>query len=139
MPTPARSSRVGRGGHLEPRLGRLSPREAEAALQGLVALDLVQLRAGAAPVSPGLARGALRYVEEDPLEEWQSVREIWSSGGGDCEDLAAAVAAERTLRGAPSRVRILRIRPGLLHAVVEDLRTRRIFDPSVLGGMRPWW
>lgn len=139
MLSPARSSRVGRGGRLEPRLGRLTPPEAEAALQGLVALDLAQLRAGTPPVVAGLAQGALRYVEDDPLEEWLSVREIWARGGGDCEDLAAATAAERTLRGSPSRVRIIRIRRGLLHAVVQDVRTGRIFDPSVLGGMRPWW
>ena len=47
----------------------------------------------------------------------------------------AALAAERTLAGHPSRVTFIRIRPGLVHAVTEDLKTGRKLDPSRTGGM----
>ena len=54
---------------------------------------------------------------------------------GDCEDLAAAVAAERTYHGHPSTIVLYSVRPGLSHAVVQDLQTGERLDPSVTGGM----
>lgn len=121
---------------LTPTFGPMSLNEAQDLLQGLYRVDLRQLREGRArPVSPLLHMGAVRYIRRDPRERWRTAREIERYGGGDCEDLAAAVAAERTLMGHPSRPIIMRVGPGQAHAVVMDLRTRRITDPSVTGGM----
>lgn len=130
-------------GGITPRLGSLSLGEAEAMLYGLYVLDLYQLARGVPPISGALQRRAggrrLRYIRRDPDEHWQSLREIWATGGGDCEDLAAAVAAEYTWRhGLMARPVIRRVRPGLAHAVVEiqqgPLAGQRI-DPSRTGGM----
>lgn len=56
-------------------------------------------------------------------------------GRGDCEDLAAAVAAERTRAGHPSTLVLIRVGPRLSHAVVKDLNTGDLHDPSLTGGM----
>lgn len=129
-------------GAIFPSLPALSLGEAAAMLQGLYQVDLVQLRGGAPGVLAALRRGSagpgrrrLRYIRRDPAELWQPVRTIWSKGGGDCEDLAAATAAELTLGGIPARPVIYRVRPGLAHAVVEIQATRQLLDPSKLGGM----
>jgi len=121
---------------VSPTLGHLSIPEAEAFLQGgLIGLDLYQLSQGTPGISKALHDGRVRYNRLDRREHWMSLREIWSRGFGDCEDLACAVAAERTFNGLPSRLVIYRVRPGLAHAVVEDLRTGRLLDPSRTGGM----
>lgn len=115
-------------------------------LQGLYQVNLEQLRSGqVAPISFALHKGSslgstrdgrlLRYIRSDPRERWQTVRDIWQTGGGDCEDLAAAVAAELTLKGVPARPVIYRVRDGLAHAVVQDLETGQLIDPSKTGGM----
>lgn len=123
---------------LRPHLGRMSITEAQDMLTGLVARDMRQLRDGARSVSSGLRSGRLRYLPADPREEWLSVREIWANGGGDCEDLAAAVAAERTLQGIPARVAIIKLpTSGDWHAVVEHIDTGRREDPSQTGGYKP--
>ena len=109
--------------------------EASLLLDGIVKINVAQLRAGERPVLDALRSGELRYLGDDPQESWRTLREIWKHGGGDCEDLAAALAAERTLAGHPSRVTFIRIRPGLVHAVTEDLKTGRKLDPSRTGGM----
>lgn len=129
-------SSVARGRRtIRPRLGRIDLEEAERLLLGLYGMDLLQLRQGVPPISEALHRGRLRYVRWDPDEHWQTVREIWASGGGDCEDLAAAVAAELTLRGVPSRPTLYRVRPGLAHAVTLDVELGIRVDPSRTGGM----
>lgn len=130
-------------GGVVPRLGTLNLEEAEALLFGLYLVDLKQLRRGVPPISQALQRGprgrVLRYIRSDPSEHWQTIREIWRSGGGDCEDLAAAVAAEYTWRtGLPARPVIRRVRPGLAHATVEILAGGLAgvrLDPSRTGGM----
>lgn len=120
---------------LTPRFGALTLAEAQALLSGLQAVDQVQLAQGWPSVSLGLQTGRLRYLRRDPNEHWRNVREIWRFGGGDCEDLAAAVAAELIMQGVPARAVIQRVRPGLAHALVR-LPDRRIIDPSRTGGMR---
>jgi len=121
---------------VQPTLGRLSVSAAEAFLQrGLIGLNLYQLSQGTLGISKALHEGAVRYNRLDRREHWMSLREIWSNGFGDCEDLACAVAAERTFHGYPSQLVIYRVRPGLAHAVVRDLRTGRLLDPSRTGGM----
>lgn len=133
----------GSGGSVSLLAGGLSPTlqlqlsQLPAMLSGLVKVNVDQLRAGLVPMpSPGLLSGALRYIRADRTEHWKTLGEVWRDGGGDCEDLAAAVAAERTVLGMPSSVAIIR-RPGsrVMHAVVRDDTTRGYLDPSVTGGM----
>ena len=122
-------------GALRPDIGSMSLAEAEAFLVGLVARNLVQIRAGAPLPSPGLLNGQIRYIRRDKGEYWKPLGEVWRDGGGDCEDLAAAVAAERSFLGMPSRVVILQGSGRVAHAVVQDLRTGQLLDPSLTGGM----
>ena len=117
------------------RVRLASFREASLLLDGIVQINILQLQQGVNPVLHALRSGRLKYLGEDPTETWRTLRDIWEHGGGDCEDLAAALAAERTLQGKPSRVAFIRIRGGLVHAVTEDLRTRERLDPSRTGGM----
>lgn len=112
-----------------------SAAEAEAALEGLVQVNLLQLAHGVPPISSALRRGRLRYIRLDPREEWRSVREIWQHGGGDCEDLAAAIVAELRQAGYAARVVIRRVRPGLLHAQALNMSSGLLIDPSITGGM----
>lgn len=105
-------------------------------MSGLVQLDVVQIRAGVPPISPALNSGRLRYIRRDPDEHWLTLREIWERGGGDCEDLAAALAAELiAVHGRPARVVLKRMGPGLIHAVTEDTKSGLLLDPSITGGM----
>ena len=127
---------------IRPHLTRLTLEEAAWMMQGLYLADLSQLERGIPGILHWLRRGTaagggrrLRYVRDDPDEVWQTLRDLWASGGGDCEDLAAAVAAELTYKGVPARPVIYRVRRGLAHAVVQVLGTGQILDPSRLGGM----
>ena len=134
---------LGGGGRIRPTLPTLTISEAALMLQGLYLVNLEQLRNGARPISAALHRGSgingygrrLRYIRRDPLERWKSIRDIWLDGGGDCEDLAAAVAAELTVMGVPARPVIYVVREGLAHAVVQLLDTGELIDPSKTGGM----
>lgn len=120
---------------MTPVLPNLTLEEAAAALQGLAAVDRVQLRRGVPGVLAGLRSGQLRYIRRDPREEWRSLQELWRHGGGDCEDLAAALAAELVELGIPAKPVVYRVRPGLAHAVTLRLHDRVLLDPSVMGGM----
>lgn len=110
--------------------------EAQAGLVGLVAQNLEQLRQGVPAISGALRAKRLRYIRHDPEEAWLSLRDLWRRGGGDCEDLAAAVAAELIAQGIPAQVVIRPVRPGLWHAQVLRRDNRTILDPSITGGMR---
>lgn len=112
-----------------------SAAEAEAALEGLVRVNTHQLTQGYPPIASSLRSGRLRYIRRDPDEEWRSLAQIWRHGGGDCEDLAAAVAAELRALGYRARVVIRRARPGLLHALTLNESTGQLLDPSLTGGM----
>jgi hypothetical protein len=134
-------------GAVQGRIGRLTVGEAQAFLQGgLVGLNRYQLRVmGVQPVSRALHEGRVVYDRRDPTEHWRSIREIWEAGDGisgpagvgrgDCEDLAAALAAELTEAGYPAEVVIAPVRPGLSHAIVKVIATGELFDPSRTGGM----
>jgi hypothetical protein len=134
-------------GAVQGRIGRLSVGEAQAFLQGgLVGLNRYQLRVmGVQPVSRALHEGRVVYDRRDPTEHWRSIREIWEAGDGisgpagvgrgDCEDLAAALAAELAEAGYPAEVVIAPVRPGLSHAIVKVIATGELFDPSRTGGM----
>jgi len=130
------SNHAERLGGLRPTLGVMTLAEAKAFLNGgVVGVDRLQLREGAEPVSRGLLDGRLRYIERDPQEKWMSVKEIWLAGGGDCEDLASAIAAELQLSGQKAGVDIIRQSGRVAHAITSLGRGRSI-DPSVIGGMR---
>lgn len=122
------------------RLKLEDPAEAEAALLGLVQVNLLQLARGERGIihdlRPRLGGRRVRYIRLDPNEEWRTLRDVRRHRGGDCEDLAAATAAELIWRGVPATVRIKRIKPGLWHALVQRLDTLQYLDPSVTGGMR---
>jgi len=122
-------------GAIVPTIGNLTIPEAEAMLSGLVARNVAEIRAGAPMPSPLIRSGRLRYIRRDPDEQWLSLGDMLAKGGGDCEDLASAVAAERSILGKPSRVRIVRTGPRTAHAIVEDARTGQRFDPSLTAGM----
>lgn len=93
------------------------------------------LAAGVPPVSPALHDGRLRWFTH-PQVLW-SIADIWDHGGGQCGDYAAAVAAEYCyLLNRPAIPVLYRVKPGKIHAVVEDLNTGRWIDPSLTGGMR---
>ncbi len=122
---------------LTPTMPRVNLAQAEALLIGLVALNVAELRRGAPMPSPLIAAGRVRYDRADADERWLTWPELLAQGRGDCEDLAAAVAAERTVLGMPSRVRIIPSPSGgpWAHAVVQDVRTGRMLDPSITAGM----
>lgn len=125
-----------------PHFGALKPEEAAALLQGLYAINLVQLKKGVpgilgalVPGSAGPGTRRLRYIRRDPQEHWRTIREIWRYGGGDCEDLASAGAAQLTMMGIPARPVVYKVNPTLYHVVIERLSDGKLLDPSKLGGM----
>ena len=121
-------------GAVSPTLGRMTLAEAEILHNGgIVGLNREQFDTGVPSVIDGLLNGSLKYIRRDPNEKWQSAKEIWISGGGDCEDLASAVAAEIQLQGIDARMKILRGTGRIAHAVVET--EDGLIDPSVAGGM----
>jgi transglutaminase-like putative cysteine protease len=80
----------------------------------------------------------VRYVRERPgLERWQTARETYLSGEGDCEDLSIYLARDLRMRGFPARVVIKRTRSGGLHALVGARINRKyvLLDPSKARGM----
>jgi hypothetical protein len=129
---------------------RLETREAAHLLQGLVAVDLAQLRGafdglgargqGQFPVLTGIQNGTIRYRRFDPNEHWKTWREIVDEqrrtgvGTGDCEDLSSAVVAELMYNGEQARTYVYRSGPRLYHVVVATPRWG-LLDPSRAAGM----
>jgi len=121
---------------IRPTFGRLTLAEASGLLQGLMRADLTDYHAGTPPVTLGLHTGAIRYERRDPREHWKTARELWRDGFGDCEDLAAAVAADLHYYQRRAAVPVLyRAHGRTWHAVVRVLDTGAILDPSRTGGM----
>jgi hypothetical protein len=123
---------------------RLQTNEAAHLLQGLVAVDLSQIKGefdrlgargkGQFPVLQGIQKGTIRYKRYDPREHWKTWREIVMSGTGDCEDLSAAVVAELRYNGVPARTYVYQSAPKLYHVVVSTERWG-LMDPSRAAGM----
>lgn len=136
------NGRMTEGRGVRPTFGRLTLEEAALLLQGLLFVDVHQLLTGEEPISKALVEGRLKYIRRDPDEHFRSIREIWQHGGGDCEDLATAVAAEACvvedqlpdLFSGAARPYLYRVRPGLSH-IVSQLRSGQLLDPSRTGGM----
>lgn len=145
MPSAEERDMIGKLGarpSIVPTFRKLTPGEAEALIQGgLVGLNLYQIQRGIPGISAGIERGEVIYRQRDDREEFRSIRDMRSDRDaqgrmwGDCEDLAAAVAAERTHAGYPSAVVLRETGPGYSHAVVQDLGTGKILDPSRDAGM----
>jgi len=126
----------------------LTTEEAAHLLQGLVAVDVSQIQKrfggyhgdAAFPILRGIQTGRVRYERADPLEHWQSWREIveqMDGGGialGDCEDLSAAVVGELLFGGISARPYVYQSGPKLYHVVVQTPRWG-FLDPSRAAGM----
>ncbi len=108
-------------------------------LEALTVLDLIWLRDH--PLTPHPYRAGIRYIPEDGSEEWPEIPFVIARGGGDCEDLAAWLAAYYRANGWPHAV-AFPIRsdrnPRLYHCLVSrDGTTRTVEDPSAeLGAPR---
>lgn len=86
---------------------------------------------------PSIYAGAVRYLPElQGKEQWLTIKDVFTFGAGDCEDLASARAAQLTAAGIPAVPRVYRAGPNLWHVIVqyEDGRTE---DPSARLGMNP--
>lgn len=90
---------------------------------------------------PPLYSAGVRYAREledygsrRPVEDWQAVDVLYQTKRGDCEDLAAALCAERRLQGYNAVINLTR-KGRIWHVTV---RTRKGFieDPSKRLGMR---
>lgn len=119
---------------LRATIGVRSVREIQALLEGLTLANVAQLRKGA----PLFWRAPhVRYRREPAGQErWQTVRDLVGRGYGDCEDLAAWLAASLRVAGhdATARVVIREVAPGLLHALT--LARGKLLDPSKMRGMK---
>lgn len=87
---------------------------------------------------PPLYRSAVRYKRE-PRDVWRHIGDVFKSGWGDCEDLAAARSAQLRASGEDpaARVKVYKSGPNRYHAIVErgDGTTE---DPSRKLGMKPF-
>ena len=87
---------------------------------------------------PLLYQSGVRYEREPPGSEvWQLPREAYSAKGGDCEDLACWLAAERQLAGDRDWLpKVIFVSPVLRHIVAVNTRTGVVEDPSRRLGMK---
>lgn len=118
---------------LSPTLDADGVEEIECLLEGLVRLDLSQLRRG---LAPPIYQSKVRYRREKRgREDWQSAKQAHRNGFADCEDLAAWAAASQRLVGVHAVAIVKQVRPGLKHCLVR-LPDGRIDDPSKRLGMK---
>lgn len=108
---------------------------AEPAALAAVANALLPTAQRQARELPPLYASGVRYKREPRgTERWLLPREVHERGHGDCEDLALWRAAELRNAGAAARVKVIPVRRGLFHAVVQT--PEGIEDPSKRLGMR---
>lgn len=124
---------------------RLSPKDAELALLGLLAVDMEQMRR-AGPNRPRvrdlIRERRIRYTRHDPNEHWQTYDEVIGQvrrlgfALADCEDQATMLAAELRVDGLDPEAtpRIYRTGPRMSHVVTDSHRFGRL-DPSRWSGM----
>lgn len=96
---------------------RTIARKLTAILQGLVALNLEEMRVRRYP--PLLSSGIVYRREPRGSELWRSLSILHFTGFGDCEDLAAALAAEMLSTGIDA------------HAIVRPARSERGYHAVV--------
>lgn len=103
----------------------------------LTALQLVDQEQLTSGRYPRLYNSGVRYQREPRgQEDWQTVSRAYRSKFADCEDLAAWRAAELVVSGEDRRARavIKRVRPGLIHCLVQR-GSGLMEDPSRVLGM----
>ena len=89
---------------------------------------------------PPLYRSGVRYQREEddneprPVEDWLAVDVLYAKGVGDCEDLAAALCAQRRNEGLPARIRLTK-RGRIWHVTIRIGKNGPIEDPSKRLGM----
>jgi hypothetical protein len=90
------------------------------------------------PETPSIYHAGVRYIRENVRQErWASIPDVMRRGGGDCEDLAAWLAAEKQFYGTHDALAFsTKMRPGLWHIRVKTQSTGAIEDPSRALGMR---
>jgi hypothetical protein len=95
-----------------------------ACLEALVKQNLWQHRVLATHgrALPPLYQTRVVYRRDPPRKEWfRSMARVYSTGWGDCDDLAAIRAAEIRRAGGRAFAEVRRTpRPNVLHAVVTD-------------------
>ena len=110
-----------------------SPEEIRAAVLGLAAVSLVQMRAKR---FPRLYAAGIRYKREPRnREQWQTAALTLRLRTGDCEDLAAYRLAElHRLGETGATIAVKVVRPELRHILVRRA-SGVIEDPSKRLGM----
>lgn len=105
------------------------------ALETLVVLNLAFLTTTQGV--PSLYSSGVKYQREPKgREDWLTLPLLLERGVGDCEDLAAARAAELRHAGERgARAIVKRVRPGLWHCLVRRA-DGRLEDPSKKLGMK---
>lgn len=93
---------------------------------------------------PSIYDAGVRYKREPKAtngvrraERWEAVDVLIDRGYGDCEDLAAAVCAQRRLEGKKAYIELIRESSNLVHVVVRIKEPHRSYveDPSLVLGM----
>lgn len=117
---------------LRATIGLADAREIEAALEGLVRVNVQQMKRMVRV--PSLREAGVRYQRER-AEHWQTARELLRTRRGDCEDLVAYLVAQWRKNGdTGARPRVLRTQPRVWHVVAVTGRGR-VIDPSRALGM----
>lgn len=119
-----------------PRAGLTGAREIQAALDALFAFNVAWRRLYGSAFKP-LLSSHVRYAREWPRERWLTLPELYREGVGDCEDLAAAYAAElvSTGRDTGARPYVRKANTGRGYHVVVLGGNGRELDPSIALGM----
>ena len=97
------------------------------ALRGLVTVSKRQI---VKYKLPKLYETGIIYKPERKTENWQTAKETFDKKYGDCEDLAVYRSAELQLEGINAWPIIVRTGKHILHAVVQNLDTGKIEDPT---------
>lgn len=117
--------------HVEMWLGA-NPEEITAALEGLVAQNLEQIRVAelAGRPYPPLYASDVRYRREPKgRERWDSIEVVFANGEGDCEDLSCTRTAQLQCDGEPARAICVRTSRKTFHILVQRA-TGELEDPS---------
>lgn len=133
-------------GNDEVASGRLRIATLETMFEAMTRVNVAWMLAHKCPL---LYRSGVRYRREDERgdvgEIWKDASTILKDGFDDCEGLASFLAAELRVK-APNSVGPMRYAnayvklkttsmPGMLHAIVFDPVTGKVFDPSRKLGM----
>jgi hypothetical protein len=109
----------------------------DAALEGLTQLNMTIMRAAAAAGQPfpSVYKAGV-YWKRDVGETWDTVDVVQRRGFGDCEDLAAWLAASYRVKGIGARAVVRASNtPGVAWHAVTQLPSGGVEDPSVRLGM----